>query len=319
MALAAPIHGIPRLTCSSLPALLASVDTFILDCDGVLWTGSTPIPHVGPAIDALRAAGKRVFFVTNNSTKPRAKYVDVLARSGITATPDAVLSSAFAAGVWLKSRGLTKRVYLIGEPGLAQELRDVAGVDVEGPDDWGKVFTLGGAEGPLPLDPDVQAVVVGFDGRFCYYKLMRAVAYIRAGVPFVATNRDLTYPNTGGIVPGGGCVVAAVAAGCGREPDVVAGKPSAGLAALVAEATGLSPPRTCMVGDRLDTDIAFGVSAGYAASLLVLTGVTAEAELAALPVGGLHTPTHVVGSLGDLAQWMGTGSGGSGSGATPLA
>jgi phosphoglycolate/pyridoxal phosphate phosphatase family enzyme len=303
-----------RLTRATLPSFLSSIDTFILDCDGVLWTGATPIPGAGAAVDALRAAGKRVFFCTNNSTKPRATYVETLAKFGIAAPPSAILTSAYAAGVWLASRGV-KRVYLIGEPGLAAELADVAGATAEGPEDWGRTFALGGAEGPAPLDPAVGAVVCGFDGRFNYYKLMRAAAYVRAGVPFVATNRDLTYPNTGGIVPGGGCVVAALAAGAGREPDVVAGKPSAGLAALVREATGLDPARTCMVGDRLDTDMAFGHAGGYAARLLVLTGVTGEGELAALARGEPATPTHVMASIGDFAAWLAPGSSAEGEGA----
>lgn len=293
----------PRLTRATLPAFLSTIDTFLLDCDGVLWTGATPVAGAARAVDALRAAGKRVFFVTNNSTKPRAAYVDTLAKYGITTPAAAILSSAYATAVWLASRGVT-RVYLIGEPGLERELRDVAGVTCEGPEDWGKPFSLGGVEGPAPLDPAVGAVVCGFDGRFCYYKLMRAAAYIRAGVPFLATNRDLTYPNTGGVVPGGGCVVAALAAGAGREPDVVAGKPSLGLAQLVRDATGLDPARTCMVGDRLDTDIAFGHAGGYAARLLVLTGVTAEADVAALRAGEPTTPTHVMDTIADFGEWL---------------
>jgi len=292
-----------RLSRATLPTFLAPLDTFLLDCDGVLWNGAAPVPGAGAAVAALRAAGKRVFFVTNNSTKPRSAYVDTLAKYGIAAAPASILSSAYASAVWLASRGIT-RVYLIGEPGLERELRDVAGVSCEGPEDWGRTFALGGAEGPAPLDPAVGAVVCGFDGRFNYYKLMRAAAYVRAGVPFLATNRDLTYPNTGGLVPGGGCVVAALAAGGGREPDVVAGKPSPGLAALVRDATGLDPARTCMVGDRLDTDIAFGHAGGYAARLLVLTGVTSEADAAALGAGEPTTPTHVLGSIGDLGEWL---------------
>jgi len=155
----------PRLTRALLPAFLSTIDTFLLDCDGVLWTGATPVPGAGAAVDALRGAGKRVFFVTNNSTKPRAAYVDTLAKFGITAPPTAVLSSAYASAVWLAARGV-KRVYLIGEPGLAAELAG-AGVSCEGPEDWGKPFSLGAAEGPAPLDPAVGAVVCGFDGRFC--------------------------------------------------------------------------------------------------------------------------------------------------------
>jgi ribonucleotide monophosphatase NagD (HAD superfamily) len=89
-----------------------------------------------------------------------------------------------------------------------------------------------------------------------------------------------------------------------REPDEVAGKPSPGLAKLVASATGLAPERTCMVGDRLDTDIRFGNSAAYAASVLVLTGVTREEQLAGLSPCAEELPTHVLDSVGDLAEWI---------------
>jgi hypothetical protein len=50
----------------------AAVDTFLLDCDGVLWRGGVGIPGVSESVEAIRAAGKRVLFVTNNSTKTRA-------------------------------------------------------------------------------------------------------------------------------------------------------------------------------------------------------------------------------------------------------
>ena len=142
--------------------------------------------------------------------------------------------------------------------------------------------------------------------RFCYSKLERAAAYLRYASPrvlFVATNRDASYPDAHQLVPGGGALVAALEAGSSRSPDVVAGKPSPHLISLVRAATGLDPARTCMVGDRLDTDILFGNAGGFAATLLVMTGVTDAATLAALPAGDQRAPTHVVDSLGDLAAW----------------
>ncbi len=159
---------------------------------------------------------------------------------------------------------------------------------------------------------------MGFDGQFNYYKLQRAVSYLRYAeprIPFIATNRDLTYPDAHQLVPGGGTLVAAVEAGAGRAPDCVAGKPSQGLVALVQSATGLLPSRTCMVGDRLDTDIAFGNAGGFV-SLLVLTGVASRASL--VGASPAETPNYVVDSLGDLAPWLeaaagaGAGSGGAG-------
>ena len=145
---------------------------------------------------------------------------------------------------------------------------------------------------------------VGFDPNFCYYKLMRAVSYLRYSkptIPFVATNQDLTYPDAHQLVPGGGCLVAAVEAGAGRPPTVVAGKPSQGLVALVTAATGLDPSRTCMVGDRLDTDIAFGNRGGFR-TLLVLTGIATEASLS--DACAEEKPTYIVDSLGDLESWF---------------
>jgi 4-nitrophenyl phosphatase len=142
---------------------------------------------------------------------------------------------------------------------------------------------------------------------FSYAKLERAASYLRYAsprIPFVATNRDVAYPDAHQLVPGGGALVAALEVGSGRAPDVVAGKPSPHLIALVRSATGLDPARTVMVGDRLDTDILFGNDGGFAATLLVLTGVTAEADARALPPGDARTPTHVVDSLGDLAAWL---------------
>ncbi len=153
------------LTSSSTPAFLDSIDTFLFDCDGVLWRGGVGIPRVGATIAALEARGKRCFYVTNNSTKTREQYVRVLADvAGIAATRDAVLSSAYAAAVYLREAGVKKKVYVIGSVGLEAELREVAGVECVGAADADHEFAFG-VVSPETLDPDVQAVVIGFDPR----------------------------------------------------------------------------------------------------------------------------------------------------------
>ena len=69
----------------------------VCDLDGVLWRGETPIPGAAEAVAALRAAGRRVSFLTNNSSNPTAAVVAKLTGMGVAAVPDDVLSSAQAA------------------------------------------------------------------------------------------------------------------------------------------------------------------------------------------------------------------------------
>ena len=230
-----------------------STTTFLLDCDGVLWRASEGVAGVAETISLLRNEGRRVFFVTNNSTKSRDEYVAKLASvCGISSSPEDIISSAFAAAAYCKTRGFT-RAYVVGQRGLADELAAV-GVTPIGLTDGSLPFAFGSLR-PSDLDPGVQAVVVGFDGEASYYKLNLAAAYLRERpeVAFVATNRDATYPDAHMIVSGGGTLVAAVALGAGREPDAVAGKPSTSLLDIIETTEALDRRATCMVRAQATT------------------------------------------------------------------
>ena len=283
-------------------AWFTSVTTFLLDCDGVLFRSTESIPNAGTAVDFVRSRGKRVFFVTNNSTKSRTDYVEKLMKTcGIKCVEEDIVSSAYAAALHVKKMGFTKKAYVVGQAGLAAELEGV-GLTVLGPGDFETQFDFGKMK-PSDLDPDVQVVVVGFDGRASYYKLNMAAAYLRYGVPrvhFLATNRDATFPDTHMLLAGGGTLVAAVETAAGRPPDVVAGKPSPALMDILeASDPSLHRGAMCMVGDRLDTDIAFGNAAGVGSTLLVLTGVTHASDLERIVDDALR-PTFVLDSFGDL-------------------
>jgi hypothetical protein len=121
----------------------------------------------------------------------------------------------------------------------------------------------------------------GFSPDLSWRHLAEATFAVRSGLPWIATNPDLTFPAPGGIAPGNGALVRVVAETVGREPDAVAGKPEPPLLLEAIRRTGSARP--LMVGDRLDTDIAAGSRVGIP-SLLVFTGVTTVAELlAAVP------------------------------------
>jgi len=276
------VQNQPAPSADAFPA----ATVYVFDLDGVLYLGSTPIPHAADAVRRLQDAGKAVYFLTNNSAQTRADYRAKMARvNGLEVAESAIFTSAYATALYLKQRGAEGRsAFVIGEAGLAAELRDSAGLVV--------------VTRPDAVDcQDIDFVVVGIDRQFSYDKLRFAHAAITRGhAQFLATNRDATLPTEDGEVPGGGSLVAALAAATGREP-VNLGKPEPhGYEAILA-AAGVTAPESVMVGDRLDTDIAVGRRAG-AHTALVLTGVTSPAQAQAAPPE--WRPERIIGDLREL-------------------
>ena len=73
---------ISSMSNSELDTFLSSFDTVLTDCDGVLWTGSVAIDRSPEVIQALRKLGKKVIYVTNNSTKSRKEYLTKVTELG---------------------------------------------------------------------------------------------------------------------------------------------------------------------------------------------------------------------------------------------
>eukprot|EP00929_Paragymnodinium_shiwhaense_P108420 TRINITY_DN74749_c0_g1_i1.p1 TRINITY_DN74749_c0_g1~~TRINITY_DN74749_c0_g1_i1.p1 ORF type:complete len:381 (+),score=95.69 TRINITY_DN74749_c0_g1_i1:69-1211(+) len=286
------------LDASGWERLLAGIDLFVFDCDGVIWRGDTLIEGVKAVLEKLRALGKKVVFVTNNSTRSRKQYVQKFHKLGLDfVTEENIFASSFAAAAYLKKQNFKKKAYVIGEDGIIQEL-EAAGIQwLGGPSDAGRVIDLETiSDGQLELDPDVGAIVVGFDRHVNYYKLQYATKCLRQvpGCMFVATNRDaVTHLTAEDEWAGGGATVAAVAASSEKQP-VLVGKPAQFMTEFLTAEYGVPASRICMVGDRLDTDMMFG-KAGGMRTLLVLTGVTSEAKLRSQDA---VIPDHYVTSLG---------------------
>jgi len=225
--------------------------TWVLDCDGVIWLGDEVIEGAPEAVSRIRSAGVSAVFLTNNSYARRRDHVDKLARMGIEARPEDVLTSAMAAARLLEAGELA---LVLGGPGVIEEL-EAAGVEVLRPGERS-------ARAP-------GVVVVGFDPEFDFASLSAATSALRAGARLVATNDDATYPIRGGVLPGAGSLVSAVATAGGAVPSV-AGKPNEATVGLLREQVA---EVSMVVGDRPSTD---GVLAGRLGSRfgLVLTGVT---------------------------------------------
>jgi len=249
-------------------------DAILLDLDGVLYRWPDAIPGAAAAVTALREAGKRLAFVTNNSSRTPGQVVERLGSVGVGATPEEVVTSAIATASILAERGV-RSAFVVGEEGLLDAL---AGVGIR-------------AVPPSDLLPD--AVVVGFDRSADYAKLRDGAVLVERGVPLVASNADPSFPAPGEESwPGAGALLAVIETTTGVRAEVV-GKPESSLFRQALASTGGERP--LVVGDRLDTDIAGAGRLGWD-SVLVLTGAARRADVDEAS----WKPTFIVDDVGGL-------------------
>lgn len=293
--------SVPKL--SDPTNLLSRIDTFIFDCDGVVWRGDSLIDGVPETVAYLRSIGKKVFFVTNNSTKSRAGYLKKFTKLGLEVQAEEIFSSSFAAAAYLEQtnfKATGKKVYVIGEIGIPEELDLIDVPYIGGPEDSEKQPNMA-AGGRVDHDHNVGAVVVGFDRYINYYKIQYAQLCINEnpGCQFIATNLDsVTHLTDAQEWAGNGAMVGAIKGCTGQEPTLV-GKPSSLMIDYIVSKYKISRSQICMVGDRLDTDILFGKDNGLS-SILTLTGVTTESKLFD-PANSIH-PDYYVDSIADFLK-----------------
>lgn len=263
--------------------LEGSFSGLILDMDGVLYRGKQALKGAQEILPALRAAGLSYLLLTNNATLTSENVSAKLARMGVNAPPEAILTSAGATAIYLSHNYPEGGgVYVLGEEGLVRALTAMP------------AFRLDRGQ--------PKFVVVGLDYAFNYNAMQRACSAIRSGAHFIATNADATLPIEGGeLWPGAGSIVAAVQTCSGVAP-VVIGKPNTYMAEMALSRLGLKPEQVLCVGDRLETDILFGARAGIPTALL-LTGVSQLPDIERAEA----KPTYIYDDLPALMAALGIG------------
>ena len=224
----------------------------VCDIDGVVYRGESLIEGSDVALQRVVDSGIGLFFATNNSTRTPTEVQNRIERiSGVEVCADSIVNSSQAAAQLLSGQETT--VLVFGSDAIRHAMEEASIPMTEAPDRAG-------------------AVVVGLDWEFDYQKLSGATEAVRRGARFIATNVDPTYPVAGGLLPGSGAMVAAVATASGVQPEV-AGKPHLPMRELL-RARGVGP--AWVIGDRVDTDVALAAKEDDWRSILVLTGVTEE-------------------------------------------
>jgi len=255
----------------------AAYDVALLDLDGVVYIGGTPIPGAPEALQQAKRGGLRLAYVTNNASRTPAAVANLLAGMNVPAEEADVVTSAQAAARLLAERlPRGAEVLVIGATSLRLAVRE---------------------RGLVPVSNAVgkpKAVVQGYGPGIAYATIAEGGLAVRAGALFVGTNADSTLPGPRGIQPGNGSLLQVIEHATGVAP-VIAGKPEPPLHRESVIRTGAKNP--LVVGDRLDTDIEAAHRAG-ADSLLVLTGVSRPADVVLAPPS--QHPTYIAETLDAL-------------------
>ena len=265
---------------STTQSLSTTYDLAMLDLDGVVYRGSDPIAGVADALATASKKGLRLAYITNNASRTASAVADKLQKMGMpdVTDEDVVTSAQAVAHLMADALPAGATVLLIGGEGLRVPLEER------------------GLRCVTTLDDSAVAVVQGFHADIGWNDLAEASYAIQSGLPWYASNTDMTVPTARGIAPGNGSLVQAVRNATGAEP-IVAGKPERALFdETIARVGGTRP---LMVGDRLDTDIDGAINAGID-SLVVLTGVSSLQEIVSATKD--HRPTFISTDLRGLDE-----------------
>lgn len=235
--------------------ILSSKKLYLFDMDGTLYLGNRLYDFTLELLDTLKKTGRHYLFMTNNSSKSVEDYVTKLGKLGITATREDFMTSSQATAFYLHKHHEGKTLYVCGTESLKEELRR------EG-------FTV-----TTDID-ETQCIVMGFDTELTFQKL-HDVSYLlltRPELSYIATNPDYVCPTEFGSVPDCGSVCDMIYNVTKKRPIVI-GKPSPLMPQLAMEKLGISKEETCVVGDRIYTDVKSGLNAGIT-GILVLSGET---------------------------------------------
>lgn len=262
----------------NLTEKLKKIKYFLLDMDGTVYLGDKLIGKMNETLDLIRKSGKKIIYLTNNSSKNVDEYVEKLTRLDLFRDGDEVYTSGMAAIEFLLRERKGKTVNLLGVQTLKDDLTDSG-------------ITL------TDTAPDV--CLLAYDSELTYDKLRIFTDGLFAGAEYVATHPDAVCPADPFPVPDAGAFISMIKTATGRLPEIIIGKPEKGMGEELKSRFKAKSDEFLMVGDRLYTDIAFGLNCGFY-TLLVLSGETTVSDLAATD----KKPDFVLDSLNSVKEYL---------------
>ena len=234
---------------------IKNTKVLMLDLDGTVYLENDLIGDVKNTLQYMRDKGVTLVYLTNNSSKTDEEYLVKLKMLDIYREQDVFYSSLDAGIDYLKENYKGKTVYPLARKEVEKHIE----------------------ESGFPISNDGDIIFMTFDRELNYDKIVRANELMCEGRLYIATHPDATCPAKGWFVPDVGSFIKMFESSSGRVPDVIVGKPYSVMADMLVKKLGVKKEEITMVGDRLNTDVAFGKNNGFN-SAVVLTGVTTKEE-----------------------------------------
>ncbi|MGN1148778.1 MAG: HAD-IIA family hydrolase [Lachnospiraceae bacterium] len=242
--------------------MLNNKKLFLFDIDGTIAVGNTLYDGSAELIDYISQIGGKAYYITNNSTKSGADYVDKFKKNfHLETTEDLFITSGYMTIRFIKENFSNRKIFVLGTASFVTELKKNGLIVTEQP------------------ESDIACILVGYDSELTYEKLVNTCQVLSTmEVPFYATNPDLCCPIDFGFIPDCGAICQMLTSSTGKVP-VYLGKPAREVCDQCMKQSGFTPEETIVIGDRLYTDIACGINAGVE-TCVVYTGEATPEEVA---------------------------------------
>lgn len=261
-----------------IKSIIDKIKCFLLDLDGTVYLDGKLIGDMKNTLDKIRKSGRKIIYLTNNSSRSNRGYVEKLKKAGVFEVGDEVYTSGNSMEDYLNTYHNGKDVYLVGTRELREEFIE---------------------KGIKLNEEKADVVVLSYDTELEYSKLVKMVTLMHRGAKYVATHGDINCPASEVYLPDIGSFEALIEKSTGKTPEVNCGKPYTEMGDAIKRKLGLSGDEIMMCGDRLYTDIEFG-SVNNIKTMLVLSGETSKEDYE----NSSTRATIVLDSLNDVVKYL---------------
>ncbi|CAD7090533.1 unnamed protein product [Hermetia illucens] len=283
---------------------LNSFDIVFCDCDGVIWDATThkPLEAVGNGIKKLKEHGKKVVFLTNNSTRSEEDYAKQFQSVGLDIDLEDVVHPVRSIITYLRQIEFDGLIYCMATEAFKDSLRSAGFKVIDGPNKILEESFSELARNVFDKEP-VRAVVVDVDINLSSSKMIRADVYLRhPACILIGGAADVKIPFGPANTIGPGAFLRILEQSSKRKA-LTFGKPGDELIShLKREFKVNEPKRVLLIGDILETDIVFGKMGGFQ-TMLVLTGCTKKEDMEVI-TNENEKPDYYADSVADFIEFF---------------